>query len=170
LRERYQLDMAEAQAIAELYPDPEPGTVILIARAAWREADTGHRFYDMRFWGAWQMDHIATAVLRHEYARDDIFAKNRFAIAFGAPASQFGDEGWTIDLSKGPAWDGGKLAPALVTWDRILALRIDQDGSVVPIRQLVLKQQGQPDRTIELPSVHAREGQRSPETFEVRLR
>lgn len=169
LRERYAMDMAEAGAIVELFPEPAPGSVIVIARAAWREAKTGRQHYDMRFWSAWQMDHIATAVLRHEYGRDDIFAKHRFAIAFGARSSQFGDEGWTIDLSKGPAWDGGKIAPALVEWDRLLALRIDEDGSVVPIDRLVLKQQGQPDRTIELPQVRSRVGEAG-RAFEVRLR
>jgi len=170
LRERYQMDLAEARAIADLYPDPAPGAVFVIARAAWREADTGRRRYDQRFWSAWQMDHMATAVLRHQYGRDDIYAKHRFSIAFGATASAFSEDGWTVGLSDGPAWDGGKLPPSLIEWDRLLVLQIKKDGSVVPIDRLALIRQEQPAEVVPLPAVQSRDLEPSPKRFEVRLR
>lgn len=170
LRERYQMDMDEAAAIVELYPSPPQDAVIVIARAAWREADTGRRHYDKRFWSAWQMDHIATAVLRHAYGRDDIFAKNRFSIAFGVPASQISEEGWTVGLSDGPAWDGGQWPPQLIEWDRLLLLRIDEEGRVLPIDRLALKAEGQPATIRTLPAVSNMDFSVPPELFHVRLR
>lgn len=170
LRERYRMDMAEAKAIPALYPDPAPGSVFVIARAAWREADTGRSHYDRRFWSAWQMDHMATAVLRHEYGRDDIYAKHRFSIAFGAHASEFSAEGWTAGLSDGPAWDGGRLPPSLIEWDRLLVLRIEDDGSVVPIDRLALIREEQPAEVVPLPAVKVRDLEPPPERFDVRLR
>lgn len=170
LRERYHMDMAEARAIAALYPDPAPGSVLVIARAAWREAETGRRHYDRRFWSAWQMDHMATAVLRQEYERDDIFAKHRFSIAFGAPASEFCADGWTVGLSDGPAWNGGRLPPSLIEWDRLLVLRIEDDGSVVPIDRLALLRQEQPAEVVPLPAVQVRDLKTRPKRFDVKLR
>lgn len=170
LRDRYQMDMAEAKAIAALYPDPAPGSVFVIARAAWREADTGRSHYDMRFWSAWQMDHMATAVLRHEFGHDDIYAKHRFSIALGAPASEFSAKGWTVGLSDGPAWDGGRLPPGLIEWDRLLVLRIEDDGSVVPIDRLALIRQEQPAEVVPLPAVQVRNLEPPPKRFDVRLR
>lgn len=170
LRERYRMDLTEARAIANLYPDPAPGSVLVIARAAWREADTGRRHYDRRFWSAWQMDHMATAVLRHQYGRDDIYAKHRFSIAFGASASEFSADGWTVGLSDGPAWDGGRLPPELITWDRLLVFRIEDDGSVVPIDRLALIREGQPAEVVPLPAVQVRDLETRPKRFDVKLR
>lgn len=170
LRDRYRIDMAEARAIADLYPAPAPGAVFVIARAAWREADTGRRHYDRRFWSAWQMDHMATAVLRHQYGRDDIYAKHRFSIAFGAPTTEFSANGWTVGLSDGPAWDGGRLPPSLIVWNRLLVLRIENDGSVVPIDRLALIREEQPAEVVPLPAVQVRDLEPPPKHFDVRLR
>jgi len=170
LRERYRMDMQEAQAIAALYPAPEPGAVILIARSSWREASTGYKHYDMRFWSAWQMDHIATAVLRHQYRRDDIFAKHRFSMAFGVDDNHVDDQGWTTGLSSGPAWDGGRLSPRLIPWQRVLGVRIRDDGAAVPINALVFVQQGKGSTRVELTAVVPSEHAHAPESFQVRLR
>lgn len=170
LRERYQMDMAEARAVADLYPDPEPGAVFVIARAAWREADTGRRHFDRRFWSAWQMDHMATAVLRHQFGRNDIYAKHRFSIAFGASAAEFSADGWTVGLSDGPAWDGGRLPPELIEWERLLVLRIEEDGSVVAIDRLALIRQEQPAEVVPLPAVRRYQLETATKRFDVNLR
>jgi hypothetical protein len=116
------------------------------------------------------MDHMATAVLRHQYHRDDIYAKHRFSIAFGAPASEFSARGWTVELSDGPAWDGGKLPPDLIEWDRLLVLRIEDDGSVVPIDRLGLITNGQPAEVVPLPAVRIRDLEPAPTRFDIKLR
>ncbi|MEO1008438.1 MAG: hypothetical protein AAFX79_07715 [Planctomycetota bacterium] len=135
LRVRAQMDMEDAAAIVAAHPGPPGGAVILIARQAWRQADTGLRRYDMRFWSAWQMDHMATAVVRHAYGRSDLFAKNRFA-ANNITAADVSPEGWRVGLSKGPAWDGGRVPPVLISWDRVRALTIDGQGRVRPVSAL----------------------------------
>ena len=170
LKDRYRLDLQEARAIAELFPDPQPGAVILVARSPWRAADTGRRQYDRRFWSAWQMDHIATAVLRHQYGRGDIFAKHRFSMAFGVAAEDISEQGWTTGLSDGPAWDGGKLPPSEIAWDRILAVRFEPDGTAVPIDTLRFVRDRQVIDTIALPSVGAASADTELETFRVRIR
>lgn len=169
-RVRYQYDMAEAEAIVDLLPDPQAGAVILIAHAPWREADTGYERYDRRFWSAWQMDHIATAVMRHAYGRDDLFAKHRFSISYGAAAREFSSDGWTIGLSDGPAWDGGQWPPRLIEWNRLLVVRLDEEGAAIPIDRLVLRREGGPDEVVRLPAMRARDFDRSPEHYVVRLR
>lgn len=138
LRTRYLLDVREAEAIQAVLPSPATGAIILVARAAWREADTGYPHYDKRFWSAWQMDHIATAVLRHQYRRDDIFAKHRFSVAFGLARSDVSPEGWTTGLSRGPAWDRGRIPAARIPWARLLAVTIDAKGVVRVVNRLRL--------------------------------
>ncbi|GIW74847.1 MAG: hypothetical protein KatS3mg103_1369 [Phycisphaerales bacterium] len=169
LRVRWQMDVAEAAAIARVFPSPPAEGVVLIARAAWREADTGRPRYDRRFWSAWQMDHIATAVLRHQYGRKDLYAKHRFAVAFGVDAETVGQAGWTTELSDGPAWDGGRLAARSIPWDRLVALTIEADGTVVPIDRLVFRREGRPVWSVDLPAVRAM-SLPSARGFDVRLR
>jgi hypothetical protein len=66
--------------------------------------------------------------------------------------------------------DTGAGPDGRAEWDRLLVLRLDEQGNAIPVDRLVLQREGRPDEIVALPAVGSRRLETPPERFVIRLR
>lgn len=164
---RSELDRGVIAQLRALFPSPPASAVLVPLRTADAGAATGRPLFDRARLGIFESVWSAPAGARLALRRADAYATA--ANPWAPAALDRPDE-------HGVRWTGPLMTPApdlavdpeggvQIPWDRAIPFTTDADGTVRPVRRLIVEQPDHRDLEIRPPLVHAAvEGRRVPTT------
>jgi hypothetical protein len=162
MQRRWRRDLAQAQQLRDLFPQPASGTLFIPVRIDERNTETGASFFDNYFCGATERPWSGGPWIKRGYRRRDVDAGFWSRFADWRPSLTPGPKGLSYDDRFLPPIDelkgeferdgrGGKILP----WALTIPILIDGHGRIRPVTRFVSVDPDGTSRTYQVPQVAA---------------